>query len=346
MITPIRLSPDGLEVLDQRLLPTEEVWLDCSSFDSCLEAIRDMQVRGAPAIGIVAAFGMAQLIRDRHVSVGSVRKQDMDFAARLIMATRPTAVNLEWAVIRMVAWFDAYEDTGSDLGDDAMQEAMAIWTEDIEMCKKIGHHGGPLLDNCAQVLTHCNAGALATGGYGTALGVIRAAHAKNKSLLVFADETRPYLQGSRITAYELNKDGINVIVVPDSAAHSMMLKGDIDAIVVGADRIAANGDVANKIGTVGLALTADRLDIPFYVAAPSSTVDISSPSGGSIIIEERSGEELRKFNGKRVMPEKAGTFNPAFDITLAKWITSIITEDGVFEPEALCDFYGPHGPPA
>ena len=278
-----------------------------------------MVVRGAPAIGITAAYGLA---------MEAMAGGDLDAAAALLRSSRPTAVNLFWAVDRMLA-------AGRD-PERLRREAEAIDAEDLEMCRAIGRAGATLLPDPVTVLTHCNAGGLATAGYGTALGVIRAAVEAGKSVRVLADETRPYLQGARLTAYELMKDGIDVTILPDAAAGHLMARGEVQAIVVGADRIAANGDVANKIGTYTLAVLAEAHAIPFYVAAPTSTIDLGTPAGDEIPIEERPAEEVTTLRGVALAPPGASARNPAFDVTPARLVTAIITECGVLRPP-----YGP-----
>ena len=314
-VTPLRWTGDSLELLDQRLLPTEEKWISCRDAAAVARGIRDMVIRGAPAIGVAAAFGIALAAR---------RGEDVKAAAETLRATRPTAVNLSWAIERML---DA-EDRGADL----TAEAQKILEEDVEGNKRIGRFGAELLGLRATVLTHCNAGALATGGYGTALGVIRAAVEAGKSIDVFAGETRPYLQGARLTAWELQREGIDVTLITDSMSGHFFQQDQFDAVVVGADRIAANGDTANKIGTYTLAVLANAHGVPFYIAAPVSTIDIACPSGQSIPIEERSAAEVTEAFGKRIAPEGVAVRHPAFDVTPARLITAIITDRGVLWP--------------
>jgi methylthioribose-1-phosphate isomerase len=301
-VEPIRWLGDRLDLLDQRLLPEQTVYVTCRSADEVAAAIRDMVVRGAPAIGCAAAFGVV-------LSKGS--KQAFDVLA----GSRPTAVNLFWALERMKK------------AKDLKAEAEAIFTEDLAANHAMGRLGAELIPNKARVMTHCNAGALATAGYGTALGVIRSS--KNKAISVIACETRPYLQGARLTAYEMVQEGIPVTLVTDSMAGHLMSKGEVDVIVVGADRIAANGDVANKIGTYALAVLAKRHGIPFYVAAPLSTFDPQIPDGSHIPIEERPADEVTGYRGTRWAPEGISVRNPAFDVTPAELITGIICEKGV-----------------
>jgi methylthioribose-1-phosphate isomerase len=308
----LRWDGKALFLLDQRLLPREEVWLECRTASAVAEAIRTMVVRGAPAIGISAAFGMAMAAR---------AGEDLQRTADEMKRSRPTAVNLAWAVDRMLA----------HSGDPAA-EAERILEEDVAANRAMGRFGAELLGVTSTVLTHCNAGALATGGYGTALGVIRAAVESGRSVAVFADETRPYLQGARLTAWELQRDGIDVTLITDSMSGHFFQQGKFDAAIVGADRIAANGDTANKIGTYTVAVLAHAHGVPFYVAAPLSTIDPACPSGAEIPIEERSENEVVEMNGTRVAPEGIHVRHPAFDVTPARLITAIITERGVLRP--------------
>jgi len=307
-VEPIRWRDDTLELLDQRRLPREAVYVTCRSASEVAAAIRDMVVRGAPAIGVAAAFGMALAVR---------RGDSLDAAANELRSARPTAVNLAWAVDRMLR----------ARGD--LAEAQAMFREDVEGNHRIGRFGAELLGRSATVLTHCNAGALATAGYGTALGVIRSAVEQGKKIAVFADETRPYLQGARLTAWELQQDGIDVTLITDSMAGHFFQQRKFDAVFVGADRIAANGDTANKIGTYTLAVLANAHQVPFYVAAPISTVDLATPNGAAIPIEERSAREVTEIGGTRIAPEGVAVRHPAFDVTPARLITAIVTDRGV-----------------
>jgi len=310
-VEPIRWRGDALELLDQRKLPHEMVYMTCRTSHEVADAIRHMIVRGAPAIGVAAAFGMA--LAKKH-------GDDLHFASIELRAARPTAVNLAWAVERMLR-----------VGGDP-SEAEAIFREDLEANHRIGRFGSQLLGNSTTVLTHCNAGALATAGYGTALGVIRAAVEQGKHVAVFADETRPYLQGARLTAWELQQDGIDVTLITDNMAGHFFQQKKFDAVVVGADRIAANGDTANKIGTYTLAVLANAHGVPFYIAAPISTVDLATADGSGIPIEERSAREVTDIGGSRIAPEGIAVRHPAFDVTPARLITAIITDRGVLRP--------------
>lgn len=308
-VTPLQWDGHVLRLIDQRLLPREETWVECRTAADVATAIKTMIVRGAPAIGVSAAFGMA---------MAAQQGDDVQAAAKVLKESRPTAVNLAWAVDRMLAH-----------GGDWTAEAERINVEDVEACKRLGRYGAELLGAQATVLTHCNAGALATAGYGTALGVIRAAVDSGKRIAVFADETRPYLQGARLTAWELQHDNIDVTLITDNMSGHFFQQGAFDAVVVGADRIAANGDTANKIGTYTLAVLANAHDVPFYIAAPVSTIDPHCPNGAAIPIEERSATEVVEVFGTRVAPEGVQVRHPAFDVTPAKLITAIITERGV-----------------
>ena len=308
-VTPLRWNGTTLSLLDQRRLPREEVWVEYRTASEVADAIRTMVVRGAPAIGVAAAYGMA---------LAATAGEDLSQAAETLKRARPTAVNLAWAVDRMLA-----------CRADMVREAEQIHREDLEACMRIGRFGAELLGAHATVLTHCNAGALATAGYGTALGVIRAAIESGKRIAVYADETRPYLQGARLTAWELQKDHIDTTLITDNMSGHFFQQGAFDAVIVGADRIAANGDVANKIGTYTVAVLAHAHNVPFYVAAPVSTIDPACPNGAAIPIEERSAEEVVDIFGARVAPEGIHVRHPAFDVTPARLITAIITDRGV-----------------
>jgi methylthioribose-1-phosphate isomerase len=310
-VEPIRWRGDALELLDQRRLPREEVYVTCRTASEVAAAIRDMVVRGAPAIGVAAAFGMA---------LAAKNGDDVGKAAKELRSARPTAVNLGWAIDRMLG------------SHDFSAEAAAIFREDVEANRRIGRFGAELLGRSATVLTHCNAGALATAGYGTALGVIRAAVEQGKRIAVFAGETRPYLQGARLTAWELKHEGIDVTLITDSMAGFFFQQRRFDAVIVGADRIAANGDTANKIGTYTIAVLANAHETPFYIAAPLSTIDPATPNGSAIPIEERSAREVTEMAGTPIAPEGISVRHPAFDVTPARLITAIITDRGVLRP--------------
>ncbi len=331
-VEPIRWEGDRLGLLDQRRLPGEVTGLWPETLDEVAEAIRTLAVRGAPAIGVSAAFGVAMFAGDIPGDAAAFRA-GFDRVAEILAGTRPTAVNLFWAIERMrrkAREIEAQEQTARR--DALAAEAAAIRNEDLESCKAIGRFGGPLVLAGEGVLTHCNAGALATAGYGTALGVIRSAHEAGTPMRIFARETRPLLQGARLTTWELLEDGIDVTLVTDSMAAHMMAKGMVHRVVVGADRIAGNGDAANKIGTYGLAITAQYHDVPFHVAAPASTVDFEIVRGEDIPIEERQADEVTGFGGVSVAPEGVQVYNPAFDVTTAALISSIITDHGVALP--------------
>jgi methylthioribose-1-phosphate isomerase len=324
---------DGVVVMiDQRRLPVEEVFLRCRDHHEVAAAIKDMAIRGAPAIGVAAAFGLALGARVTRSEGAALRAEWTDMCATLA-ATRPTAVNLFWAIARMRARFDSVAPQGGDLLRAALlDEALAIQREDLASCRRMGDLGAELLPAEARVLTHCNAGALATAGYGTALGVVRSAARLGKVKAVFADETRPWLQGARLTAWELLQDGIATTLIADNMAGHLMARGEINAVVVGSDRIAANGDVANKIGTYTVAVLAREHGIPFYVVAPVSTFDLAIPTGADIPIEERPAEEITHFAGHRVAPEGVLVRNPAFDVTPHRYVTAIVCERGVARP--------------
>jgi methylthioribose-1-phosphate isomerase len=319
-------------LIDQRKLPSEEVYLRCRDASDVAQAIRDMAIRGAPAIGVAAAFGLALAVR-RSTAEGEALAREFDRVCDELAATRPTAVNLFWAIDRMRRRFQRDASRGAAaLRDGLLQEAQSIQAEDLEACRRLGDLGAELLPSSACVLTHCNAGALATAGYGTALGVIRSAVRQGKIKNVFAGETRPYLQGARLTAWELSKDGIPTTLIADSMAGHLMARGEVDVVIVGADRIAANGDVANKIGTYTLAVLAREHGLPFYVAAPVSTIDLETPSGDRIPIEERGADEVTHHGGVRLAPEGIAVRNPAFDVTPHRYVTAIISDRGVARP--------------
>lgn len=339
-VRPLRLSEDGrtLLLLDQRRLPDEEQWMALREVEEVAVAIEDLAVRGAPAIGCAAALGLAVAAVGFGDDPARLRIMVADACARLAR-TRPTAVNLFVALAQMQAAIDAAPPGASaaDLRERLRDTAERHTADDLAACLAIGGHGAALLPENGTVLTHCNAGALATAGYGTALGVIRAAHAAGRGIRVLADETRPVLQGARLTAWELQHDGIPVEVIADNMAGALMARGEIQAAIVGADRIARNGDVANKIGTYTVAVLCKHHGIPFYVAAPWTTIDLSIPTGAEIPIEQRSAEEVREHGGRRMTPPQMPVRNPAFDVTPAALVTRIITERGVFAPGALAD---------
>ena len=334
VIEAVRWSPDGsaVRIIDQRRLPSEYVERDLGSIDEVCDAIRTLAVRGAPAIGIAGAMGLvASLVSEREQPPERFAECLTENAAR-ILATRPTAVNLPWAIDRMLARARSSGGTPDALLAALREEATTILAEDRAMCRRIGDYGAALFPPNARVLTHCNAGALATGGIGTALAPVYVAAERGSAVSVFADETRPLLQGSRLTAWELAHAGIPVTVLTDGMAASLMQRGSIDLCIVGADRIAANGDVANKIGTYALAIVARHHGVPFYVAAPTSTIDGGVPDGEAIVIEQRGPDEVRRSFGKLLAPEEARIYNPAFDVTPAALVTAFVTDRGVIRP--------------
>ncbi len=327
MVETIQWTDGGVVMIDQRKLPREVVYATCRSYQEVAEGIRAMVIRGAPAIGVAAAMGVA---------LGALRAdpsrmdEEMETICATLAATRPTAVNLFWAIDRMKKLYGSLSGkTVEEVRRALVAEAQLIKEEDIEINRAMGRHGAELIPDGKTVLTHCNAGALATAGYGTALGVIRAAIESGKKIDVFADETRPFLQGARLTAWELQQDGIETTVITDNMAGHFLRSGRIGCVVVGADRIAANGDVANKIGTYSVAVLAKENGVPFYVAAPISTLDLTLASGDQIPIEQRSSLEVTEVHGVPVAPEGIRVQNPAFDITPNRYVTAIITEQGV-----------------
>lgn len=326
----VKWEKNSLIVLDQRLLPVREKYLRLKNVMDVFEAIRNMTVRGAPLIGVTAAYGVVLGCLE---ALKTKKREKIFRAIEILKKSRPTAVNLFWALSRMKNCLDKVKDRPlEEIFERALEEANKIREEDIISNKKIGEHGEKLLKDNWNVLTHCNAGALATAGWGTALGVIRSACERGKRIHVFVDETRPVLQGSRLTAWELMKDGINVTLISDNASAYFMKKGEINCVLVGADRIAMNGDVANKIGTLKLAVLAHYFKIPFYVAAPSSTVDFNISSGEEIPIEERGADEVKKIGNFNIAPKNVEVKNPSFDVTPSELITAIITEKGVIYP--------------
>ena len=335
---PVVAWDDGEVVLiDQTVLPDRLAWRRCPDVPALCRAIVELAVRGAPAIGVAAAHGLALSWRLAAYRGGDTTAmlECLENDRRLLAATRPTAVNLFWALDRVGSLARRLVTAGASpeqIGTALLAEARLILDEDVAMCRALGLAGAELLPDFATVLTHCNAGGLATGGYGTAVGVIYGAREAGKTIHVFADETRPLLQGARLTAWELADQGIDVTVICDSAAATVLRQGRIDAVITGADRIAANGDVANKIGTYPLAVLADRHDVPFYIAAPASTFDPDTATGGDIVIEERDPVEVHCWAEVRVTPEVAAAWNPAFDVTPAELVTAFITEHGVLRP--------------
>lgn len=327
-IVPIRWATDRLEILDQRWLPGEEIYLSCATVDDVAEAIRTLAVRGAPLIGITAAYGMALAARQ------AVSRDELAHWRALLASTRPTAVNLFWALDRCWRVLEALPTHTScaEMARILLAEARAIHAEDAAACQAIAEAGAPLFPIGARILTHCNTGALATGGIGTALGVIRLGYATGRVAHVWVDETRPLLQGARLTAWEVQRDGIPYQLICDNMAASLMAAGQVDAVIVGADRITRAGDFANKIGTYGLAVLARAHDIPFYVAAPWSTIDLACENGAQIPVEMRAADEIRQLGAARIAPENAPTWNPAFDVTPGILVQAIITDRGVVHP--------------
>lgn len=330
MIKTLEWTSQGVRFIDQTRLPTEEIYVICQTYQEVAAAIRDMIVRGAPAIGVAAAMGIALGVKQSTAADVASLRTEFGQICRTIGETRPTAVNLFWAIRRMQQKFELLRvRPPQQIKQALIDEAQRMHAEDIAINKAMGSHGATLMPASGGVLTHCNAGALATCGYGTALGVIRAAIERGKKIHVYADETRPFLQGSRLTAWELVKDGIPTTVISDNMSGAMMRQGKIGAVVVGADRIAANGDVANKIGTYTVGVLAKEHGIPFYVAAPISTIDLETPDGSKIPIEQRSASEVTQIAGKTITPDGVEVENPAFDVTPAKYVTAIVTERGI-----------------
>lgn len=332
-IKPIEWKNNQVIMLDQRRLPLEEIYVVCEDYKAVADAIRDMTIRGAPAIGVAAAMGVALGAFGIAVKTYDEFYAKLERVCETIEATRPTAVNLFWATRRMKRLCQTYKDLQiTELQERLKEEAIRIYFEDIETNRQIGRNGAALFKDGDRVLTHCNAGALATAGFGTALGVLYAATEEGKTLKVYADETRPYLQGARLTAWELHKAGIHTTVITDNMTAHLMAKGEIDKVIVGADRIAANGDVTNKIGTYGVAILAKHHNIPLYVAAPMSTIDFSIPDGSHVIIEERPAREVTHVGTTQLVPTDVAVRNPSFDITPAALVTAIITERGLATP--------------
>jgi methylthioribose-1-phosphate isomerase len=333
MLPTIAWRGRSVVMIDQRKLPGQETYVRCNTYIQVAQAIEKMVIRGAPAIGIAAAYGLVLGAMALSADTGRSIDRDFEKVYRRLERTRPTARNLFWALERMRAAYDRSRGQGlRAIRAALLEEAKAIELEDVETNRAIGRHGQALVRDGATVLTHCNAGALATADYGTALGIVRAAVEAGKTIRVFADETRPFLQGARLTVWELSRDGIPVVLITDGMAGWFMRRGEIDAVVVGADRIAANGDTANKIGTYGLAVLAKENGVPFYVAAPTSTIDLSLADGGGIPIEERNPDEVREVGGRLLTVPYVEVRNPAFDVTPSVYITAIVTERGVHRP--------------
>ena len=349
VLPTIEWQPDAVVMIDQRKLPGQEIYVRCKTPQEVARAIKTMIIRGAPAIGVAAAMGLALGMRRSKAQGTKQFAVEFNKLCLLMAATRPTAVNLFWAIDRMKRSFGAGVREGQSVDELKARlesEARAIHDEDVESCKAMGRFGAEVVPSRARILTHCNAGALATAGYGTALGVIRAAAEQGKVVQVFADETRPFLQGARLTAWELVRDNVPTTVITEGMAGPLMRRGDIDFVVVGADRIAANGDVANKIGTYTVAMMAHAHDVPFYVAAPLSTIDLATPDGEHIPIEQRNAREMTHLGATRLAPEGAAVWNPAFDVTPARLIAGIITERGIARApydKSLRELFGSSG---
>ena len=332
MLPTIEWNDEGVVMIDQRKLPSAEIYVTCKTPKDVAKAIKTMVIRGAPAIGVAAAMGLALGVGQSKNTGTTKLAGEFYKLCEMMAATRPTAVNLFWAIDRMKRVFAEATRLGQSVDQIKArmeEEARRIHDDDVASCRAMGAHGAAVVPQNARVLTHCNAGALATAGYGTALGVIRGAVEQGKTVVVLADETRPFLQGARLTAWELTRDGIHTTVITDNMSGAMMRGDQVDLVVVGADRIAANGDVANKIGTYTLAVLAKEHNIPFYVAAPISTIDLATPDGDQIPIEERNIREVSHLGPMRLTPEAAHIRNPAFDITPNKFVTAIITERGI-----------------
>lgn len=349
MIPTLEWTPAGISFLDQTKLPLEETYVLATDYKQVARVIRDMIVRGAPAIGVSAAMGVAIGIERSGATTLPELSAEVDVICATLAATRPTAVNLFWGIGRVRGLYDDLAGKNASITEiktAVVALAKRLYDEDIAACKKMGMFGAELLPMEGTVLTHCNAGALATCGYGSALGVVRAAVERGHKIDVFADETRPFLQGARLTAWELMKDNIPTTVLCDNMSAALMAQGRIQAVIVGADRIAANGDTANKIGTYGVSILAKEHGIPFFVAAPFNTIDMATADGAGIPIEQRDPREVTHSNGKQMTPDGVGIENPAFDVTPAKYITAIITERGVLRApfgasiQAMADTFG------
>lgn len=328
----VEWSAGILKLIDQAQLPLRHQTIECRSVADLARAIKNLNVRGAPAIGVAAAYGLVLAAMESRAESREKLMADLRQAAAELRATRPTAVNLAWALERVLCTAAAGDFSAAEVRQRVLAEADAIWSEDEAVCRRIGAEGAALVGDGSRILTHCNAGGLATVSYGTALGVIRAAHEQGKRVHVFVDETRPVLQGARLTAWELAQEGIPLTLITDNMAGHFMNRGQIDLVIVGADRIAANGDTANKIGTYSVAVLAKEHGVPFYVAAPTSTIDLALQSGDAIPIEERDPEEVLCVMGRRIAPEGVVAANPAFDVTHHRYITAIVTETGVVRP--------------
>jgi methylthioribose-1-phosphate isomerase len=334
--TPVKWEGDALQLLDQTRLPVETIFLTLTTSEEVWAAIRQLQVRGAPAIGMAAAYGLYLGIRESRAESFEEFWQELTRQADYLATSRPTAVNLFWALERIKERVAQEKGKAvAQLKAAVLDEALAIQREDEEVCRKIGENLLTLLHDGMGILTHCNPGALATAAYGTATAPLYLAKERGWNLKVYADETRPVLQGARLTAYELQQAGIDVTLICDNMAAMVMAQGKVQAVIVGTDRVAANGDVANKIGTYGVAVLAHAHNIPFYVAAPLSSVDLQTPTGAEIPIEERPAEEITHGLGKQVAPDGIKVYNPAFDVTPARYITAIVTETGIFKPEEI-----------
>lgn len=332
-VQSIEWRDDHVRILDQTYLPKREVYSDIRDVGRMWEAIKKLRIRGAPAIGIAAAYGLYMGIKDLPENAFESFWVEVERVAEYLESARPTAVNLHWALERIKTTIQAHKEKDiAEIKDIVLQTAQTIHDEDKRICKRIGEQGVELVKKDARILTHCNTGSLATGQYGTALSVIFHAHEQGNDIHVWVDETRPLLQGARLTAWELMNADIPMKLITDSTAGSLMRQGKVDMVIVGADRVAANGDTANKIGTYPLAVLAKENDIPFHVAVPLSTIDMELENGDEIPIEERDGEEITHFNDSQVAPKKAETYNPAFDITPHRYITSFITEEGIIKP--------------
>lgn len=333
VVQSIEWKDDHVRILDQTYLPKREVYSDIRDVGRMWEAIKKLRIRGAPAIGIAAAYGMYLGIKDLPENAFESFWIEVERVAEYLESARPTAVNLHWALNRIKTTIQAHKNKDiSEIKEIVLKTAKTIHDEDKRTCKKIGENGIELVDKGAKILTHCNTGSLATGQYGTALSVIFHAHEGGNDIQVWVDETRPLMQGSRLTSWELMNADIPMKLITDSTAGSLIKRGEVDLVIVGTDRVAANGDTANKIGTYPLAVVANENDVPFYVAVPLSTIDMELENGDEIPIEEREGDEIANFNGSQVAPKKVETYNPAFDVTPHKFITAFITEKGIIEP--------------